>query len=349
MKSIFYSLMFLVFCLIPTLGKSQTKTVYVVHSYHDTFEWTNLLQKGIQENLNPQTNYIVKFLDSKKNPDPKKLLILSKKIIKDIYKTNPDLIILSDDNALKYIGAPLKENKFPIIFCGINGDPVSEKYVSSLENSGNSLTGILERYPLMQMIQLSKKLKPNANKLHFFFGGSITGQYMMNTYKKELSKPETKTQLQKLSFNNYTFFKNTKWEEWKKELKAIDHSSSIVVMQAFFSLKDKNNKNIPYESVIEWLETNTNLTIVGITNYKLLKGFVASISFTGYDQGKSAALIGQRILDGTQPNKIPITTPKNYGLYINHKRAKSIGLKTPLDLTVYSQNNWFNYNNKKDN
>jgi len=338
--------------VFPIVGYSKSAPkVYIVHSYHDTFEWTEKTHRGILQafkdaNMNP--TYIIKYMDSKRKDGQDRLISLAKEIIQDIHKQKPDIIMLSDDNALKYVGNPLKNSPYPIVFSGINADPRKSGIIQSYESSGNSITGILERYPLLSMIRLGKKLVPKADNIYFFFDASLTGHSIRSDYERQIKTSKIQNELTKMGLQIQPFTFSNSWELWKKNLKNIDPKTSIVFLQAFFTTRDQNGQNVPYQKISKWIADNTKLANFSVTNLHYLEGFLASFSFSGFDQGFFAGELGIQVLKGTKPKDIPIVNPDNYRLYINSVRSKDIGIKIPYNLLSYSKKNWDDYHMKKD-
>ena len=57
---------------------------------------------------------------------------------------NPDLLIVSDDNAVKYLVVPnFQDDPMPIVFCGVNW--TADQY----DLSHCNITGILELLPIV--------------------------------------------------------------------------------------------------------------------------------------------------------------------------------------------------------
>lgn len=89
------------------------------------------------------------FLNSKREKDPRSIKKLADSLYLVALGLNPDLLILSDDNAVKYFGEVYGDNlQIPIIFCGLNWDHSDYRLPPGL------FTGMLEVLPVRECIEM---------------------------------------------------------------------------------------------------------------------------------------------------------------------------------------------------
>jgi hypothetical protein len=86
------------------------------------------------------------FMDTKRNPAE---AFTSKRELKSCSirsgRMNPDLLIVSDDNAMKYLVVPnFQDDPLPIVFCGVNWT------VDQYDISDCNITGVLEILPIAE-------------------------------------------------------------------------------------------------------------------------------------------------------------------------------------------------------
>jgi len=102
----------------------EGKKILYVDSYHAGYEWSDGITRGIENILN-NTGVEIKILrmDTKKNDTEeygKQAGLWAKSVIEDF---KPDLVIISDDPAFKYLLMPYyRDAALPFVFCGINWD-----------------------------------------------------------------------------------------------------------------------------------------------------------------------------------------------------------------------------------
>jgi len=301
--------------------KNQTikKKILYVDSYHPEFEWVQLITKGITEELNIKINIdgnldcsqsdvelMITHMDTKTNKNEKfkiQAALKAKKII-EIWK--PDIVIVSDDNAAKYLIVPYYKNaNLPFVFCGINWD--ASIYGFPFDN----VTGMVEVMLVDQLIETLKK----------YAKGSRIGILTVDTLteKKNISNIQSFFNLRLISRIVNTM------DDFKRVYKEIQDECDILLITEMQSLKGYDKKEL-----INFINNNTKIPTG--TMFDFMAPFVLiSYAATGYEHGQWAAQTALKILNGTPPNKIPITTNKQAKIYINMTLANKLDIIFPMD------------------
>jgi aspartate/methionine/tyrosine aminotransferase/ABC-type uncharacterized transport system substrate-binding protein len=355
-------------CLLGTLilstslqahAKSDTKKILVVHSYNTDFDWTNVIDKAIRSEFSGsysrkdsglykrfKVSVTSEFMDTKNHSMPNEIQEKANNIINKIKSSPPDLIIISDDNALNYVGKPLKDGLIPIVFCGVNGDPVKTSMVKSFANSGNQLTGVLERYAFVGTIQLAEQLVGRNKKVYVLADASEVGESILQEFEEKRKTSTFNQLIKQAKYEIQPVFKSNKWSDWQVFLKSIDPKNSIVIFFAFFSVKNDEGRIVSIKEFQEWVKENTQIPDFGFVARHVSDGFLAGIGVSGERQGVAAARIAQRILSGTKPSQIIITNPEEYRLNVSAMRAKQLGIKVPLKLLIFATQSDHYYRSK---
>ena len=141
-------------------GIERKKVVYV-NSYHQGFPPSDQITEGVYEKLSADSFEIIPyFMDTKRNPSEEYIKGRTAGILDSIRKEDPDILIVSDDNALKYLVVPnFQGNPIPIVFCGVNW--TADQY----DLSGCNITGILELLPVAESMLTLKSYYPRMQKL----------------------------------------------------------------------------------------------------------------------------------------------------------------------------------------
>ncbi len=187
-RPFFYCIIFIMIMLIPVisiaagqhvkvnkakLDQNYQKRVLVINSYHQGHPWTDGVTKGILDKFNERDVNVEIHIE---NMDTKRIVnktswneILKEKL--EAYDSDYlDLIIVSDDNALKTLYDIGHEyHKVPIIYCGVSVD--SEEY----HDSYPMIVGIEEYLPFKENIELGLKLFPETEHIAIVTDNSITG------------------------------------------------------------------------------------------------------------------------------------------------------------------------------
>ena len=85
---------------------SERKKVLVLHSYHQSLQWTANVNSGIQnilDSLGSKFELDYEYLDTKRNPSLEYLNKIIELYDLKLQKENYDAIIVSDNNALSFV------------------------------------------------------------------------------------------------------------------------------------------------------------------------------------------------------------------------------------------------------
>ncbi|MDP2058188.1 MAG: hypothetical protein Q8J97_00505, partial [Flavobacteriaceae bacterium] len=160
-------------CILFSGCQKQLKRVFYVNSYHHGYPPSDEVFAAIQHTFDSVQGIQLEsfFLDSKRNPSPEKIQKNVALALEQIHKFKPDLIIASDDDAVKYLIVPhFRGKEIPVIFCGVNWS--AEQYGLPAEN----VTGMLEVLPLHENLQQVKKFNTKARKMLILSENSTSEQ-----------------------------------------------------------------------------------------------------------------------------------------------------------------------------
>jgi len=147
----------------------QLRKCLFVASYHQGYAWQDGLERGLRSVLEGKCEIRQFNMDTKRNPSPDfcRHKALEAKALIESWK--PDIVIASDDNASKYLVAPyFKDAKLPFVFCGINW--TAKEYGYPYSNA----TGMIEVFPIKQLIKQIKRIIPNAKTAVFVRGDRLS-------------------------------------------------------------------------------------------------------------------------------------------------------------------------------
>lgn len=106
---------------VAGVARAAEKRCLYVSSYENGYSWNRDISQGVHDTLKGKCKLRQFDLDTKRNPAPE---FAQKKAAEamDVVKTwKPDVVIVSDDNAVKYFLQPhLKDSALPVVFCGLN-------------------------------------------------------------------------------------------------------------------------------------------------------------------------------------------------------------------------------------
>ena len=288
-------------------GMEKVK-IFMLHSYSQEYVWTKNQHSSFVSTLsknNIDFEIYSEYLDTKRLNFTLEYKRQFLEYLKTKYRdANPDLIYVSDDNALSFVYEYYEKlfknytNSIPVFFSGINDFNMSKKLPSSI------FTGVYELKEIEPNIELIKQFSPQTRDVYIIGDNS-------NTYdliKKEIQAKE----------NNFTNFKfhyisDSKISSVKKELP--DKYKNFVILTTIGNFKDdKGNTLLPKES-IQRLKQNSNLIILSMEDAYMHSGVVGGYVTSGIRQGEEAAKLVLRYL---KTERIKEITPilKSPNLYI---------------------------------
>ncbi len=130
---------------------AMDKSVVIVNSYNKDFKWVQEHNGVLQRGLAGKADVFFHYLDFKRLG--KDQCERNVEVIKTIVdEQRPDVVVLTDDYALKVLGQYLVDRDIPVVFLGINGN--ARGYVDNIRK----ITGVFERPLVKRSVAYLKEL-----------------------------------------------------------------------------------------------------------------------------------------------------------------------------------------------
>lgn len=276
------------------VSAASPKKVLVLHSYSEDFKWTGNISKGISsvlDNDSEKVDLSYVYMDMKKVKDKsyENALYNLHKIKYNNVKF--DAIICSDNDALNYIvkyGDALFPNT-PVVFCGINN------FNESILNGHKNYTGIVETIDIDSTIKSIFKLQPYVENIILVCDSTSTGKL-----NEERAKELTKALKAPV---NFYFCRDITIKDLKDSFIHFGKNTAILHIG---QLKDDEGSLINFEKIGSLLYKNINAASYISWDYPVGQGLIGGKVIDSFDQGKTAAQMALRILNGEKINTIPI-------------------------------------------
>lgn len=300
----FLSAIFLT-CLAACDNKSQQKKVFYINSYHQGYAASDSVMKGIKETLPQTVELTIFYLDAKRLSEAE----IAKKADEAVAKINevhPDLIMASDDDAVKRVVVPhFKNIETPVVFCGVNW--TATNYGLPVTN----VTGMLEVLPLHETIRAAKNHNPAAKKLVVLSENSASEQknkaVLDTLYRNEGLEPE------------YSLVDN--FEQWKQAFIKANESADIIYIPTNGAIKNWNK-----EEAIEFVTKHIKKPVITCDDF-MMSYAVVGFTKVAKEQGQWATKTAMQILAGTNPQAIPLAKNHQVRGWLNQPLANRIGYK----------------------
>lgn len=277
-----------------TMSAASAWTCAYVSSYHKGYAWSDGVERGLRAVLQGQCDIVQFDMDSKRNRSEAYIRQKAEEIAAEITRIKPDVLIVSDDNAAKYLAVPyFNGGQLPVVFCGINW--TVDEYKFSPEN----VTGMVEVAPVRPLLRWAKKLNKGASG-RFIGAKTLTAEKNLAHVEKEAVKLGIK--LESVLVDNQL--------EWQNAFDKTDGVDFIYIgSSAGISEWDEDaNSQFIRQHADKLLLTNHDWMMP----FAML-GFVKLPEEQGVWAGKTAIAIHQ----GLPVNRIPVISNREWEIFEN--------------------------------
>ena len=289
--------------------------VYIA-SYAPGYSWQNGIERGLSQTLQNQCEMKTFFMNSKKVFDNESLQKIGLNAVDFIESHSPDVVIVSDDNAVKYV---LKEHyrnsQLPFVFCGVNNSGIP--YGLPYKNT----TGMVEKNPTETILKLLFSINPGKTHVAFMTTSGTSAKRDIDEFHQIVNKLDIAS----------SAFQIANEQEWRRLYKQVqeDPKVDIILFSNRAAFKTWNhNKNI------EWIKQHNNK--ISITTQDWMMPYVAvGMNKIPDEQGKWAGAAAIEILKGTPASQISVVPNQQFQLWINPLIAKPF--KAQLPENIFSQ------------
>lgn len=267
--------------------------VLVLNSYHEGYRWTDDIVEGVSSVLGPEAGRIqmdVEYMDAKRNTDPAYLYHLYELYRYKFKDSGYDLVLCSDDRAFSF----LKEHHdelfpdTPVVFCGLN------HFEDGMLAGEELFTGIVEGFDVGATLAVMLKLHPDCRRIYVVNDDTATGRSIATELKKVIPA---------VRGVEFTVLSDVSMEEVQARVNDLP-DDSLVLFLVFF--RDAAGQYYAYDESIEKVSSSSAVPVYGLWDFNLGHGIVGGMLTSGYDQGRMAAELSMRVLEGENPSHIPV-------------------------------------------
>ena len=307
-----------VILLLPVLGCTKSaEKVLLIFSYHSEYSWVVDEARGVNDILKDRgVETEVFYLDTKRNTSDEWKDKVAEEAVKKIEDFKPDVVIVFDDNACELVAKKYIGKSLPFVFCGMNGEP--QDYGFPAQN----ITGVIERHHFETTVNLLQRLVPEVENLAIITDDSPTSQAFLTTIENA-----------ELPAAISEFYATNDFDDWKSKVKELQTKVDAIGIYVYHTVKDNGGEtSLPPEDVLGWTLKNSTLPDFTFSDFTVKDGVLCGVTVSGYEQGKAAAEIAVRILNGEKPVDIPIERPEKGTPMVNETRARDLNIEIPADV-----------------
>lgn len=312
---------------VQAWGFHHQHNVLVLHSYHKGFPWTEKVTQGIDSVLRPEwqsVDLVTEYMDAKR--------VFGEHYFDQLcalyrYKFAPgefDVIIACDNSALAFL-LRCREELFPgvpIVFCGINN------FTPSMLAGHTRITGVAEEIDIQETLDLALKLHPSVQEVVVINDATPTG-----TADRELLNKLMPCYQDAVRF---TFLEGLEFEEVLRRVDRLPQTSIILLMT--FS-RDAAGKVISCEDY-RLIADASSVPVYGLWDCDLGNGIVGGKLASGFTQGKTAAEMVLRLLEGASIAALPVVRESPNRYMFDYLEMQRFGIRMqdlPRNCTVINR------------
>jgi hypothetical protein len=296
-------------CAVPAQAGATSPTVIWVDSYHQGYEWSDGIEKGIRSVLDPAgVRLEILRLDAKLNPGEAAVRKAAVAAREAIAKAAPAAVIASDDAAQEFLVAPyLKRTKLPVVFCGVNWDASMYGYPAP------NVTGMLEVEAVPEMVAHFAR-DARGSRVGYISGDTATDHKITAVFNETFFDGRMKT-----------YFAET-FDQFKTLFLRAQNETDMLFVRNYAGIAGWDPA-----AAEAFLLANT-LVPTGSHLEHMDRFVVYTMGKVPEEQGEWAARAVLRVLAGEKPGDIPLARNQRTRLVVNLKMAKAAGVVLPVSV-----------------
>jgi len=284
----------------------KPKIVYV-NSYHRGHPSSDKIMDAISNAFPSDSFQLVNYImDTKRNSSQNYIENKAAQLFDSIKIIKPDIVIVSDDNAVKYLIQPYFAGiDLPVVFCGVNWSD------AEYDLKAVKVTGMLEILPLAETLITMKSFYPALKKLLVLNENTTTSR------KEKLILDSLYNRLG-LSVEHELV---DDFDSWKTHFEEGNKTYDIIYISTNGAIKGWNNVEAK-----NFVSKNILIPVVTCEDF-MMPYAVLGITKVAEEQGIWAATTAKKILKGENPSDIPVTRNMKSKIWLNTKLAEKINFQ----------------------
>ncbi len=288
------------YCMPFCAEANVVQKVLILHSYHQGYSWTDMIQEGLSRTLLasfPKAELYVEYMNTKRQSADvmsSHLLALYTHMYQNV---KFDVIVASDNNALDFLLLH-RDRLFPevpVVFCGINN------IFNYQFNPDAGYTGVSEDLDIELTINIALKLNPGTKKVAVITDVTETGLINLGLARKVI---ETHPEISLIELHKQTA------AQLSAGLKQLG-SDTVVLALAFF--RDPEGRTFSSRESMDFIVAASSRPVYTAWDFYMAPGAVGGKLLSGRLQGENAAALVARILRGEKTGAIPtVDSPTGY-------------------------------------
>ena len=284
---------FWMFLLSGTAIAEYAPNILFLSSYHAAFDTLPDQTEGIRSALSQRNwRFDIEYMDTKRlNTAEQRGVFRDHLAHKFSMLPRYDVVLVGDDNALQFV---MEERNtlfadIPVVFLCIN-----DLNRALLASEDPLTTGVIEEASLTDNVRLALRLEPDLKRLVGIVDSSMTGLGDLLQFEALYSQfPDL--QFEVLNASEHTF------KELEQKITTYERGTSLLYLTMF---EDVTGQRHTIEESVALLARSAKVPVYRASIGGIGQGLLGGAMISYVDQGKIAAEMAIRILDGDSPSNI---------------------------------------------
>lgn len=291
-------------------SKPPRKAFYV-NSYHEGYAPSDEAMAAIRQKLTAAGVQLeIFFLDAKRHPETDEILKRSAEALDRIEKFRPDVLIASDDDAVKFVIAPhFRNGPIPAVFCGVNWS--SEAYGLPSAN----VTGMIETVPIEPALKDLQAAYPGLRRIRILSEDSTSERnnrtLLDPLYRKLGLEPD------------YALVSD--FGSWKKEFVKAQSEADVIYLPTMGAVAGWDEAEAK-----QWVAEHIRKPVFTCDDF-MMPYAAYGLTKVAREQGEWAADAALKILGGARPSDIPLAVNQQARCFVNPELSAKIGFRAPAN------------------
>ncbi|WP_462319904.1 ABC transporter substrate binding protein [Halochromatium sp.] len=310
--------------------------ILVLNSYNVGYSWTDNEIQAIQDFFaaDPSVILQMEFMDTKLTNVPEHFANLRQLYAHKYRDAVFDVIIVTDDDALDFIrrfGDELFPG-VPVVFAGINN--FGSEQIAGM----HAVTGVNEQADFTANLELILRLQPDVKDIYVITDELTAGRMIRREFEAAAAEFEGRLR--------FHFLNDLRLGEVRSKVATLGPNDAVFYLSFF---QDASGTSFTPWEVIPLISSSSTAPLYGQVDYMLGKGILGGKVKASYYQGRVAAELAARIVDGELAECIPIVleSPNIYMFDYQQMQRFGIPLRAlPADSIIINEPETFFYRYK---
>jgi PAS domain S-box-containing protein len=297
--------------MIQVSYAASTQKILILNASHKGDDMSDSILNGIESVLpiDARMELYIEYMDIKRHSINDSFVILRELYVRRYGSTKLDAIIACDDLALQFV----MENRHslfpqvPIVFCGI------ENYDITIPKG---VTGIMEADDLEQTYVLARQFQPDAKQVVAISDQTSVGISRLERLKSVVQKISPAIKLTQIVPDSIS--------DLITRVKKIQENSIVIFLH--FAEDTQKNQYSP-AGIINIFQSYLKAPLYTSWYYPKANGILGGKMINGLIQGRLAADIVNKILNGTSVDSIPVIQKSPNSYIFNYQQMKRFQIR----------------------